>query len=271
MAEAQNVPVVGGNIPPIPAQSQPSNLPPQGMQPGFVNPDAPQGITQAQVDAQIAAALAAAKPAPATPVPSPVPDFAANAPADPVLASLTDVFVKVGNGLDLDRAIGKALQYGDPALIDKAYITEKGGATATQLATLAEAIVTRVQTQTSEAVNSVYSTAGDKASWDAAAAVFNQQAPAHLKMVIAQMLESGNPQAVKAAAQSVVDYTRNNGLVSAPGQYVNAGATGASAAQALDKEGFQEALRSLDRNSRTYETQRQDLFVRRALGKQLGK
>lgn len=277
MAEAQNVPASGFNVPPVPASASQSggNVPPTAdqMQPGFVNPNpAPAGITPEQVQAQIAAALAAAKP------PTPVAPAATTPPiaiskgdaSDPLLTSLTDVFLSVGQGIDMERAIGKALTYGDAALIDLAYIQEKGGANATQLSTLASAIVQRVQTQAAESTNAVYQTAGDKAQWDAAAAVFNTQAPQHLKMVISQMLDSGNTEAIKAAAKSVVEYVKQNGLVVNPAQMIHAGASSAGAAQALSKAQFQEAMFKLDQNSRTYSQDRADLFARRQLGKQLG-
>lgn len=278
MAEAQVVPTGGFNVPPVPSSaSQSGNAPPppNQMSPGFVNPaqSAPAGMTPEQVQVEIQKALAAAaakKPAPeAAPVPAIQPSNIGV--DDPVLDSLTDVFLNVGSGIDMERALGKALTYGDPNLIDLAYIAEAGGQNASQLATVAKAIVDRVQAQTTEATQAVYGAAGDKAQWDAAAAVFSQQAPQHLKMVIAQMLDSGNSEAIKAAAKSVVDYVKHNGLVVNPAQTLYAGATNASAAQALGKNEFQEALFKLDPNSRSFQQDRDALFARRQLGKQLGR
>lgn len=270
---AENVPVTGHSVPPVPAGAQ-TPVSQANMQPGFVSQvkEAPaQGFTQEQVQAQIDAALKAAQPqqaAPATPAAFEIKNEASN---DPVLASFTDVFLKVGAGMDMDRAIGKALTYGNPALIDSAYIAEKGGANAAQLATLAKAIVERVQAQTAAASSAVYDTAGGQPQWDAAAAVFDKSAPPYLKQVIAKMLDSGDTQAIKGAAQMVVEYVQKNGLVVNPAQLIHAGATGGSAAQALDKAGFQEAHAKLNPNSRTYIADRQELFARRQLGKQLGK
>jgi hypothetical protein len=277
MADAINVPAAGFNIPAPPASAEVHERVPSPQQvPGYVNP-APAGITQAQVQEQIAAAIKAAQPQAAAVPLAGIPDNGAyNSDAvtsanDPVLSSLTDVFLSVGAGIDMERALGQALSRGDSSLIDLAYITEKGGAAGKQLAVLAKAIVERVQTQTAAASGAVYETAGGQAQWDAAASVFDKQAPKHLKMVIAQMLDSGNSEAIKAAAQSVVDYVKQSGVSVNPAQLIHAGASSANAGQALSKAEFQEAHSKLDQNSRTYLQDRDALFGRRSLGKQLGR
>jgi len=282
MADAQTVPASGFNIPGIPAtaSSTGGERPAPGNEvPGFVPQvqTAPTGLTQEQVQARITAALAAAAPkAPESTIVD-VPDNTAfdasaiTASGDPVLTSLSEIFFQVGKGIDIERALGNALKYGNSALIDTAYINEKGGPQATQLATLAKAIVDRIQVQTTAASASVYETAGGQAQWDTAAAVFDKQAPKHLKMVIANMLDSGNSEAIKAAAQSVVDYVKQSGSVVNPAQLINAGATSANAGQALSKSEFQDAHAKLDVNGKNYLQERNALFARRQLGKQLGK
>jgi hypothetical protein len=92
-----------------------------------------------------------------------------------------------------------------------------------------------------------------------------------LKVVVAKLLDSGDSNAIKAAAQTVVDFAGNKGLVPAPGQFLGAGANAANAAQALDKAGFQQELRKLDPNSRTFQQDRDALFARRQLGKNMGR
>lgn len=285
---AENVPMNGFGVPPVPAgaqvneRSQPAAA---NMQPGFVPPAAPAGqggtFTQADIDAAVAAATANRQPAApvvpptATPLLSPGaaiqrPPAALTTATDPVLSSMTAVFQSTDATVDLDRAIGKAMQYGDASLIDLAYLTEKGGANAAHLTVLAKAIVERVQAAAAAGEQAVYAAAGDQAQWNAAAAVFDQSAPAHTKLVIKQMLDSGNPEAIEAAAKSVVEFAKSTGqLVQRPG-LVNAGASQLSSASGLDKEGFQAELRKLSPNSRSYESDRAQLFQRRSLGKSLG-
>lgn len=272
MAEAVAVPVSGFNIPALPASSAQS--------PGFVPPAAtppsgnePQTFTAAQVAEQIAAAVAKAQPAPApvqaAPAPAPA-NLSVDSGADPVLSSLTSIFAQIGGGLDIERALGNALSRGDASLIDTAYINEKGGAQAAQAATLAKAIVDRVASQTALTTAAVFETAGGQAQWAAASAVFDKNAPAHLKVVIAGLLESGNPTSIKAGAQSVMDYVKHNGLVMNPAQLISSSAN-VGGAQALSKDEFQNALFKLDKNSRTYLEDRNSLFARRAVGKQVNK
>lgn len=285
---AEHVAVSGFNVPPAapgadergaPAPVQP---PAGNMAPGFVPPNQGGTFTQAQVDAQIAAAIAAATKAPAAPAPAaPAPvlpvsqgagfNLSEEVGSDPVLASFTQAFSAIGNGIDINRAIGNALTHGNAALIDTAYLAEKGGAQAAQLQTIAQAIVDRVQTQTAAATDAVYSTAGGKEQWTTAAAVFDQNAPKHLKVVIANLLESGNAESIRAGAQTVIDFVKQNGLVSNPAVLLNAGAGNLGSGQALSKAEFQDLHAKLDPNGRNYAAERESLFARRSLGKQLGK
>lgn len=258
------------------------NIPTNGHQvPGGPPVDTGTPPPAAQVPAQ--PSFPAVPPIPASAVPPAVP---VNVPAvqpgpqnvtlpndggnDPVIKSLTSVFLTVGAGIDLNRAIGNAIQLGNPALIDTAYITEKGGANAEQLKTIAQALVDRVQYQSQAAVSAAHSAAGGEAQWAAAATAFNQSAPAHLKTVVSQMLESGDPGIVNSAAQMVVQFSQQGGLVPVKANLLGAGA-GANAAQALGKAEFQSALFKLNTNSPTYMQDRDALFQRRQLGKQLGK
>lgn len=277
----------GFAIPPIPATaqqagSQPTPVP--AAQP-FQTPPAPAaqpapqgGFTQADIDKAVAAALAnkqapaaPAAPAPQAPLGNPAAslDIADAAAADSLLSSLTQTFTTLGAGVDINRAIGNALTLSNPALIDKAYLQEKGGSNAAALVALAESIVGRVQDQTKAAEAAVYKAAGDKASWDAAAAAFNQKAPAHLKAVVAKLLESGNPESIGSGAQYVLDYARQQGLVPQQAGLVQTGA-GVPGAQGLSKAQFQAELFKLDKRSPTFEADRGALFAKRQVGKQLG-
>lgn len=286
MAEATQVAIQGFNVPPAPgapaAPAAPAGLPPlvpgSAETPGFVAPNKSGGFTQADVDAQIAAAFAAAKlaaapapaPAPAAPAAPAAPVQVAGESNDAVLEAYTTSFSAIGAGLDLSRAIGNALQFGKPELIDEAYITEKGGAQAAQLKVIAKAIVERVQAKTAEDANAAYSVAGGLDQWNASMGAFNTNAPAHLKQVVAQMINSGNAEQIKAGAQVVVDYAQSGGLVAkAPGM-VQAGVAGVDPAQALDKASFQTALWKLDKQDRSYPAQRAALFARREQGRARG-
>lgn len=277
--DVQQVAVSGHNIPAIPA---PASVAPGGIPPlppgaqqiaGFANPAAG-AFSQADVDKQVAAAVAAAlagKPAPAAATPA-APAAAAQPvtldgeASDALLDSYTKAFTAIGSGLDIGRAIGNALQFGKPELIDVAYITEKGGAQAEQLKVIAQSIVERVQAKTVEDANVAYTLAGGTDQWNAAMGAFNTAAPAHLKQVVSTMINSGKADQIKAGAQVVIDYAQSGGLVAKPPSMVQAGVAGVNPAQALDKAGYQDALQKLNKQDRNYAAQREELFARRKLG-----
>jgi hypothetical protein len=170
----------------------------------------------------------------------------------------------------VQRAIAKAVEYGDASLIDKAYIASVGGANAAHLTQLAASLVEHTGREGEAAVASAYAMAGGQANWHAAAAVFNQSAPAHMKAVIAQMADSGIRAQSDAAAKMVVEFAKGNGgLVQPAGLITGQAAPGAEAA--LSKDQFQDELQKLDRNSRTYEQERGVLFGRRKMGKDMGR
>lgn len=246
------------SVPPVPASAQQAQAP-------AVDP-----AMQAMMQSMIAqAAQQGPAPAPAQPVTG----LNSIDPAsidDPVLRSMAGIFLNSSQGIDIDRAMGKALATGDASLIDFAHISEKGGQNAAHLAELAKSIVSHVQAQAKQAESAVHELAGGADGWNAAATAFNQVAPQHLKMVVSQMLDSGKIEAVKAAAQMVVEYARNSGVVPTPGKFIQTGASAAGSAQALDKLQFQAELQKLDRNSRTFEQDRAALFQRRQIGKQQG-
>lgn len=260
MAEAIAVPA-GAGIPGIPAGAS------MATPPGQAAP-APQP-----------APAPVAPPAPA-PVPAPQPAPAPAAPVqtfalpndggeDPALKAMTNAFLSMGSGIDLERAIGKALQFGNPALIDTAYITEKGGSQSGVLNELGKQIVEQVQRSAAAATSAAHSAAGSKEAWDAAAVGFNANAPQHLKTVVRTMLESGDSATVAAAAKTVVDFVRQGGIVATPAGLVQHG-TATGAANALDKAGFQAELRKLNARSSTFEADRAALFARRSAGRASG-
>lgn len=286
----QAVPTNGFNVPGgAPGNDAPP--PPAAQVPGFapqvppVGQPAPvaQPITAAapQLDASIAALVAAlnagktAAPGPAA-VQAPentsgkLNGYNVDTIQDPILRSMATVMQTVGKGMDMDRALGLAIERGDVTLIDKAYIMEKGGENSAQLLTIAEGIVRAVEAQSVAVTGEVHALAGGEAGWQTSVAAFNATAPQALRQVVAQMLDSENKTQILAAAKLVVEAAKGSGVVPNPRGLITNGGSAASAAQALSKEGFQEALRTLNPQDRNYQNLRADLFARRTQGKQLG-
>lgn len=189
--------------------------------------------------------------------------------SDPVIRSMASMIQMVGKDVDMNRVVGNALAHQDPSLIDIAYLAEKGGAQAGQLAQLARDLVGAVQAQSARITQSVIQTAGGEAQWAAATAVFNQSAPRAYATVIGKMLDSGDEGQIRQAAQAILEFSSQRLPVQHQG--IGALANGAiGGAQALSAQAFKDELFKLDPNSPQYEQQRGDLFARRAQGKQLG-
>ena len=191
---------------------------------------------------------------------------------DPLLQSMA---YALGAGapanFDANRALGLAIERGDPSLVDKAYLIEKFGKDAAQRIRIAEGIVQQVQERSKAAAESAYAEAGGKEQWAVAASVFNSQAPSELKMAVVQLLDSGNAEQIKAGSRLVVQFSKSKGLMPQPGQPFQPGAAAGAPAVALDKYGFQTELRKLDPNARNFVELRNELFRRRELGRQLGR
>lgn len=193
------------------------------------------------------------------------------AKADPILNSMLTLLDKSVANLDRSRAIGNALTYGDPNLVDVAYLTEIGGANAASLIEIAKGVVGHATASADAAAQSIYAKAGSEANWNAASAAFNKGAPQHLKQFVAYSLNSGDRAQIEAAATTVVEFARNSGLMPvAPTGQVNSGGGAPGSTQALSKAQFQAEHAKLDRNARGYEEARGELMGRRQLGIQMG-
>lgn len=306
MVQVITVPTNGG-VPPIPTGAtnvsergssgngdqaqfvapQPGSLPADQLLALASKAQAPAGVDAAEFAAFQAWKASQGQPAPnAAPVapvapaaPAAVPvsptaalDTTVNAAkADPILNSMLTLLDKSVANLDRSRAIGNALTYGDPQLVDIAYLREIGGAQADSLIEIARGVVTHATAAADAAAQSIYAKAGSEANWNAASAAFNKGAPAHLKQFVAYSLNSGDRSQIDAAASTVVEFARASGLVPVlPTGQVNSGGGAPGSAQALSKAQFQAELSKLDRNARGYEEARGELMGRRQLGKDLG-
>lgn len=292
----QAVPTNGFIVPPT---GSGANIPPPNMTPGHVAPPpsldaAPPTVTPPATTAapavppttpDLSAAIAAltaalgtqAPPANAEPASTnagPAVDLNTYDVAqlgDPILQSMATVLQTVGKGIDLNRAIGNAIEHGDASLVDSAYLVEAGGDNAQQLITIAKGLVQAIEAKAAQVTTQVHTMAGGEAQWGACSAAFNTSAPAELKLVVKQMLDSNKPDLITAGAKIVVEFGKTSGHIPSPAPSVYNGAAGVPAAMALDKFEFQAELRKLDTSDRQFEAKRNELFARRQLGKQLGK
>ena len=277
--------IPGGN--PIVSPGQNPGWLPQGQQPAPVAPVAPQPAPAAPDMSSIVAMLQSAlagSAAPAAPVapeaqaterPSwmqtSANEFDVSQIDDPIIRSMATVMQTVGKDLDLDRVLGKALAHGDASLIDEAYLAEKGGANAKQLAEIARGIVQAVEAKADAVTSSVHALAGGEAGWNSAVAAFNASAPQELRVTIAQMLDSPKAEFVTAGAKIIAEFGKNSGMIPQAGAPLLQNAAGGIAGQGLSKAEFQTELKSLKPDTPGYEEARSALFARRSLGKRSGK
>ena len=275
--QVQPADAVPGFAVPKPAPQEPAAPAPNQPEPQ-ATPDLAAALAALTAAMQAQAPAPAAAPAPADQVPEEVGglpeslnDFDVSTIDDPIIRSMATVMQTVGKGLDFDRALGRALAEGRVDLIDTAYLTEKGGANAKELLTIATGIVQAVAAKGEALAQSVHKLAGGAEQWSAGVAVFNQKAPQELRLVVAQMLDSGKENLINAGAKLIVEFSKNSGALPQSNPLISQGAAASNAAQALSREEFMREHAKLDKNSRDYAAQRNELFARRALGKQLGK
>ena len=85
------------------------------------------------------------------------------------------------NDADMVRAIGKAVEYNDPNLIDSAFIKERFGEHAQYAELLAKAYLDDQIGQAQRAVTAAYDLVGGKENWETASQLFNAKAPEHVR------------------------------------------------------------------------------------------
>lgn len=171
---------------------------------------------------------------------------------------------------DLQRATKNALEYGDAALIDEEFLKERFKDRWEEAKQIAEAVVEQTGIERQKLVDAVYSTAGDKAQWDASLAVYKQHAQPGLQKAIQMMFDSGDAASVKEAAALVVDFAKNSGVIPSVGGRVVAG-SGTADAAGLSAKDFQSAIGKLNSSSRTYHQDYNKLIEMRRVGRSLGK
>lgn len=266
-------------------------VPPAAAQvPGFLNEQPKPAAPNPAADPEYAAFLqwkaqqAAAKPAQAAPaVQAPV---AASAPIgaqaaldaakaataqDPHLMAVFSTFELVAPEVDLARAVGAAIDHGDLSRIDEAYLREKGGANAEKLIQIAKGLIQHINTSVTAVVTSVHAMAGGEDAFNNAVAVFNEKAPKYLREFVAQSFDSHNPDRIRSATESLLDFVKTQGaLPVAPQGHVRAGGGTPAAGQGLSKEAYQAERLKLNRNDRDYADKERELTARRQIGKSQG-
>lgn len=282
--EASVAPAYGQPIPASPNPVPPTVLDPRKpallQNPQAQQPAQPQQPQDALVQAlqaflQLQQGATPSQPAteavkPATQVSEPIEDaIPVQEIKDPVVQGMVQVLQTFGD-IDVSRVITKAIQYNDPALIDTAYLKSVAGDKAEQAEKIARTLVQTISNKAAEVEQQVFALAGGEAQWDAAVTAFNQTAPRELKLAVAQMLNTIDPEMVQAGAKLIVQFSQLSGAVPQQGTPYAPAMPVTQAQNALTKEQFKQEVAKLNPNDPNYAQLYQELYNRRALGKRLG-
>lgn len=172
---------------------------------------------------------------------------------------------------DISKAMQAAYEAQDVKYIDKAYLKERFGDKADQAIALAEAVY-EADTQSQKALlNDVYSTAGSEEQFKQCADVFKERAKPAMRAVVKQMLDSGDPEAVREAASLIAEFGKQSGVFVQKDGTRLGGSSGVVPDQGLSMAEFNEARSKLNPMSRAYRDDLAKLIDLRRMGKQLNK
>lgn len=172
---------------------------------------------------------------------------------------------------DISKAMEAAYEAGDVKYIDKEFLKSRYGDKADQAIALAEAVFEADIQAQQTLLDSVYSAAGGKEQFDVCSALFKEHAKPAMRAVVKNMLDSGDPEAVREAASLIAEFGKQSGaLVEKEGSRQLA-AAGVVPGQGLTAQEFHDARHALNSLSKTYHDDMARLMDLRRLGKQTGK
>lgn len=172
---------------------------------------------------------------------------------------------------DISKAMEAAYEANDVKYIDKAYLKERFGDKADQAIALAEAVFEADAQMQQTLLDSVYSAAGGKEQFEQCSALFKEHAKPAMRAVVKQMLDSGNPEAVREAASLIAEFGKQSGAFVQKDGSRMVGASGVVPDQGLTAQQFHDARHQLNPLAKSYRSDLNRLMELRRLGKQAGK
>lgn len=174
--------------------------------------------------------------------------------------------------IDRERVLGRALEFGDPDLIDINYLKDVVGDQYDLVLPFFEDIVEQQSQGFDAVVNEIHEFVGGKAQWEGIANAFATNAPASVRNVVKQLVDSNKLEDVKQGIEFIVDFAQRNGLAAKQPKRLDSYGQ-STGGDTLTAEQFRAALRELGgRNSdpKRYDTQVEILRKQRAAGIELG-
>lgn len=188
--------------------------------------------------------------------------------AEPLVATSVSLIEHLcGDKVDLDRAFGKAQEEGDARFIDAAYLKEVLGDNAAAVIQAATQVLAHAQTYGQRQAEAVFaSVPGGKETLDKASDFFQANATPQQRAAIQRLLDSGDVEAMKYAANEIVKFASEQGGV----VIHNAQPLGVpAAAKGLSRDEYIDAL-DKGRRFGFKQGEYEKLRAQRALGRQQG-
>lgn len=194
---------------------------------------------------------------------------------NPIIDSGVSILQKVA-GLtneDVMRALGNAVKFNNPDLIDSAFLKERFKEHAEYAENLCKAYYQERVNQADSVVKSVYESAGGEAQWNTARDVFKARAPQHHQAAARALIDSGK---VKEGVALIMDYCRSEGLIVQQGSQVRgtsgfAGAALSSSEFSAEYQKLRKEAGNRSMESGPFKQRYEDLLARRAAGKAIGR
>lgn len=174
---------------------------------------------------------------------------------------------------DVDRAMGNAIKFQNPELIDKSFLKERFGEHAEYAELLCQAYYKEAGDRTQAAVNQVFELAGGQDNWVHARDSFKAKAPAHQQAAAKALIDSGK---VSEGVSLILDYCRSQGLVVTQGAQVKGQAGLAGAALSASEFSAEYAKLRKEAGNRSLQSgpfaaRYESLLTRRQAGKSIGR
>lgn len=175
--------------------------------------------------------------------------------------------------LDMNKALGKALEFGDKNLIDGFYIREVAGERAPEVIRHLESLYDNASNRTEELANEIIQLAGGQERWQKAVNAFNAKAGAGVQRIVRELLSSYNQKDYIEAAQVVLNYASTDGAVNQPANLVTPqNAPPSEEDKPLTKSEYVQAISEAQKIKDRHERHRveEQLATRRAASRRAG-
>lgn len=177
------------------------------------------------------------------------------------------------NNSDVQRALGNAIKFNNPELIDSTFLKERFKEHADYAEMLCKAYYKEAKAGADNLVQDVYKAAGGQEQWNVLKDSFKAKAPAHQQAAARALIDAGK---VQEGVSLIIDYCRSQGLAVVQGSQVKGQAGLAGAALSASEFSAEYAKLRKEAGNRSLQSgpfaqQYNSLLARRQAGKSIGR